>query len=72
MGLQEIVCRNIAINVAPIILLVFVLVLNCICHQLRQETTKGKNHKNVFCVVVFAMSVHRGEAIHIIRFLNIM
>jgi hypothetical protein len=42
-SLQEIVHPNIVINVAPILLLVFLLVLNCICHQLHRETTKGKN-----------------------------
>ncbi len=49
-GLQEIVRRNIVINVAPILLLVFLLVLNHICHQLHRETTKGKNSQNnVLC-----------------------
>ncbi len=42
-SLQEIVHSNIVINVTPILLLVFLLVLNCICHQLHRETTKGKN-----------------------------
>jgi hypothetical protein len=57
-GLQEIVHRNIVINVAPILLLVFLLVQNHICYQLHRETTKGKNSQKMFCVVVFATLVY--------------
>ena len=50
MGLQEIIRHNIVTNVAPILLLVFLLVLNRICHQLHRETAKGMNsHKFVLC-----------------------
>ena len=59
-GLQEIIHRDIVINVAPILLLVFLLVLNRICHQLHRETTKGKNsQKFVLCGHICYASVLR-------------
>ncbi len=49
-GLQETVRHNIVTNVAPILLLVFLLVLNRICHQLHRETAKDMNsQKFVLC-----------------------
>jgi hypothetical protein len=49
-GLQEIVRHNIVANVALILLLVFLLILNRICHQLHRETAKGMNsQKFVLC-----------------------
>jgi hypothetical protein len=36
------------------------------------QTTKGKKSQKMFCVVVFAMTVYRGEVVNNIRFSNIM
>ena len=59
-GLQEIVRHNIVTNVSPILLLVFLLVLNRICHQFHQETAKGMNsQKFVLCGCICYVSVLR-------------
>ncbi len=42
-SLQEIFHRNITMNVAPILLLVFPLILGQIYHQFHREITNGKN-----------------------------